>query len=215
MESKGNNILSLQKGTALMLTVTNKAGLMEFPTLVKEVLSTGVLLEPIKHNDKTVNFSAENLHIRVRTSSQHNKPMEWVNCKVSLVSHKGITYHFLQTSSEGKEVNRRESFRVNLSLAGKAQIKEHCGVSDVIVHDISASGFSVIVSGVNAEVGDTCTAQFNDKSTGNNLKLTGKIVRTQLLRDDRVLYGCRFMKRDVPGISEYVARKQLQHRKQK
>lgn len=205
------SILKLPKNSKITITVTEGTSKLQLETIVLEVNEKGLFLKPIQYDGKTLSFNSNSLHVKACSTAINEKPIEWSNCKIALVSYKGIKYHFLQTGSLGLEINRREAFRLPLSLKGKAQLKLHSKSIDVLVHDVSTTGFSIITEGnADTEIGETCTLQFSDTTTYNDFSLTGKIVRMQLLHNNRMLYGCQLLRKNAPGISEYIARKQLE-----
>ena len=112
--------------------------------------------------------------------------------------------YILQVFSDGMKYNRRDSFRVGVSVL--AEFRKGGRTQQVLIRDISVSGFAISdrKNELGLSKGDEVFVKFED--IGHYLDLAGRVVRIEE-REDMIIYGleiCNLCK----DLSSYVSIKQ-------
>lgn len=175
----------------------------------------GLLVECIHSGDKVVGFETETLVIynMYMLDPETDKLHMWKEVQIRKVLLAGKLYHLVQSKDDSTIVNRRDSFRVYIGLKGIAQLGSHRNAYDVVVKDLSESGFSIITTD-DIELNDTTQVRvsFSDNTLRVKFDLNGVIVRKATLPNGTFLYGCTLKGTHVK-LSKYLAKKQLESAK--
>lgn len=115
----------------------------------------------------------------------------------------------MQTQGESQKHNRRDSFRVGISHAAKMRLSGHSD-SDVLIRDISLSGFSITDRGnrLNLSAGNHVDIKLND--LGFEISLSGILVRIDQ-QVDYTIYGFQIDRNDS-SLASYINFKQQKQR---
>ena len=192
-------------GKDVIIEVSKGTNILQFESKSMEIVQDDLLIECVRYNNKVVNLASKNVVVSV-TVDENPLPVKFSDVDMSVVKKDGELYHRVRTAKDGREVNRRESFRVFIGEPGLAQINENTKTRDVLVKDISTTGFA-IVSDDDLDINTNIRLSFIDK--GTQIILQGCVVRKEY-RNNRVIYGCKLVKAPK-GLGNYLARKQRKH----
>ncbi len=196
---------SLEEGCRLNLHISNGLQSLEMgSTLIRHVKDYIALVSFDKYNEQILKF--DNVTINVIYTSNKGIPYIWLNSKV--VHYQG-KYLVQVDPNGGRRFNRRTSFRVGVSHVARMRLSEH-GEVDVMVRDISLSGFSITDrhNELNLTKGTHALLRFED--IGHEIELEGYVVRIDE-SNDYVIYGFVITKA-CRDLSSYVTVKQRKHR---
>ena len=143
------------------------------------------------------------------TYSRNDKaPIVWKGVGCSVVKTKGRVLYKVIASGAGFEVNRREAFRLFVGLEGIARVGTNRRAMDVILKDLSDTGFAFVVD---HEIEDATglSVRLVFKDFDRNYDLTGFIVRLVKVEEEKYVYGCRMTMRNQL-INHYISMKQRQ-----
>lgn len=195
---------SLEPGSRLNLNISNGLNSLEMgSTLVKHV-KDHIALISLDHTEHVLKF--DNVNINVIYTNPEGIPYIWLNAKI--VFYQG-QYLIQLDPNGGRRHNRRCSFRVGVSHHARMRIEGH-GEMDVMVRDISLSGFSITdrKKELNLSKGNHVILRFED--IGHELELEGYVVRIEDAEDYSV-YGF-VITRASNDLSSYVNLKQRRNR---
>ena len=152
------------------------------------------------HYNTTKRLSFEGINIEMEYNFD-GMPIVWKDVKLG--TYKGE--YLMQALSEGVRNNRRNCFRVGVSLGANCQRRGH-GLERVLIRDISLSGFSITdrKKDMGLQIGEDIRISFEDM--GHQIDLRGKVVREEEC-EDVTIYGleiCNLCK----DLSSYVNMKQ-------
>ena len=106
-----------------------------------------VFLEPIRQNNRTLDFSSVRLiNTASVVSDRDDKAYVYHNVKIDYVREEDQGYHRIITPDDVEAVNRRKYFRMYLGTDGVMQGGSHKKTYDITVKDISVNGFAVVCS---------------------------------------------------------------------
>jgi c-di-GMP-binding flagellar brake protein YcgR len=200
------------KGGDIELEVRYNGKSMSFNSNVALIIEQSILIAGIKVDNKTVGFSNQ-CHINFLFKND-GKLYIWENVKVSLIKMNDVIYHKIDLSGEGKQFNRRDTFRMYIGEDMPIYINTAAGPTaiDVLVKDISETGVGFIS---NEELDVERTFRLKLKDNGRIYVLSGIIVRKEILSDiNSFLYGCRFTEKNNI-LGKYIAKKQSEQLRNK
>lgn len=152
----------------------------------------------------------ENVQINMEYIQDNGTPYLWVNVRI----HNHKNQYVLQVVSDGARYNRRNSFRVPISKTARC-IMEKGGGDQVLVKDISLSGFSITdrKKKLKLTMGDRLSISFEDLEY--KIELDGRLVRIEENEENGyIIYG--FVICNVCNdLSAYVNTKQVQNRRRR
>ena len=201
----------LEKGTILSMETRYNNQKMNYEIEIVERFDTSVLIEAIRNEEgKLLDFSSPNLFIDLVLSVDGDKPLIWRHVKMRCVTYRKKVYNQIISDRDGVSFNRRDAVRIYAGVDGKAQVGEHKAGLDVIVKDVSYTGFS-IVSEKNIEdvIDKSVRLVFDDERL--HLDLRAFVVRKEELSNGKYLYGCQ-MENNNLMLQKYVSilqRKQM------
>ena len=173
-------------------------------TLVRHLKDNIALISLENSNGQVLKF--DNLTINIVYTNADGIPYLWVNS--TIVYYQG--QYLLQVRADGgRRHNRRNSFRVGVSHSARLRVPGD-GEYDVLVRDVSLTGFSVTDHNMllNLETGTRAILRFED--IGHELELEGNLVRV-VEEDNFTIYGF-VITRSCRDLSSYVNLKQRQRR---
>lgn len=179
----------------------------EFPSKVIRKVNQGVLVEPIRINGKILSFNSSGggITVSIYMIRDGKPPMLWKGVAVNSIREEEGTLYKISANGEGFEVNRRGAFRLFIGISGVAQLGTNRKAVDVIVKDVSESGFSFVGTEdmdnvINMPV-RLVFADFNQ-----NYSLMGIIVRKVVIGENKIVYGCRLGVRNA-NLEQYISQK--------
>lgn len=205
----------LLPGQKVTLQVNVKGSILSFDTKVQETNTKKqfALLDPIMQGNKGISFKGQDITVDLIVPHDDEKPHIFQNIAILLQKKMdGSLCYFVTCANESMIFNRRENFRCYVGLPTFIQ----CGTSktphDVIIRDVSYTGFSVVCSPeVTLDKGQVIHAHLRDRIEEDfanySFNLYGLVSRTQTLPNGNVLYGCKLNGR-VPGLDQYIMTKE-------
>lgn len=199
-------ITELERETSVTIDIMQGTDKLTFETKVVAPISNGVLIESLKHGDRVLNVSFKGLVILL-TANLEPLPIRFSEVQLETVQYKGEIYHLAKAKREGVEVNRRENFRVYIGEDGMAQINEHKKGREVLVKDVSISGFAIVAK--DDLEADDAKVRLSYKDKESRIILQGQVVRKELIDESKILYGCK-LEKTPDGLAKYLNQKQTE-----
>lgn len=200
-------LADLAENTKLQIEASYKGSKLFYETQVKLTAFNGAFIEPIKQDEKMLEFNSGNLMISVTADIEGAQPILWRECVIKGVKYKNEIFHMITCSRGGLAVNRRGRFRIDMGYTGTIRVGHNKGTLNVVVHDLSASGFSFTSEKNLENLSDEIHLVFVDTDNDTRFNFVGEIVRKQDWHNNRYLYGCKF--KAVNNMVEYyIAKKQ-------
>ena len=198
-------------GAKIVMNVSNRDKMQaKFISRVIKNLGSGILVFPLMHKGRRVNFKGDNVFLHMDVQLKTGESYTFKSCQVVSVRKDGLIFHKISSSMTKGIENRRGEYRCYIGEPAMFNIEGLPDPVSATLKDISASGFGFMLErkiGVELMPGVMVTCSFTDNK-GNPLKSHGKIVRKEKM-NDFVMYGCRSSEQD-PEIAEYV--KQLEEK---
>ena len=195
----------LEPGSRLNLHITNGLQSLEMgSTLSRHIKENIALITLDKYNEQVLTF--ENVSINIIYTNPEGIPYIWLNTKI--VHYQG-QYLIQVDPNGGRRFNRRSSFRVGVSHNARMRLADQ-GEVDVMVRDLSLSGFSITDrrNELNLSKGTHALVRFED--IGHQLELEGHVVRVEE-GEGFTIYGFVITK-SSRDLSSYVSVKQRRNR---
>lgn len=197
----------------MSITVTNGESRMTFPSVIVAVEGNRLYVEPFTYHDAILSFDSSNIAISMIAYQDEKSPYLWQSVKVEKDTLDGKTCHVITSGLSGVKINRRDNFRVFIGLPGTVKINGSEEKHEVIVRDISETGFAVMID-INTKVkinsNDALRVEFYDAVQEQTIVLLGRIVRGAVL-EKYYLFGCRTLQ-DGGMSKKYISNKQLEKR---
>jgi hypothetical protein len=166
-----------------------------------------IVLDPVRRNDKLVNFAGGNVVNHMVALVDGNRPFIWKN--ISIINMKLPVYgsvHVVLSAREGAAYNRRKSDRAEVNCEGTLRIRttEHETVHTVTIKNLSESGIAFITGEKHGfEKGSGCLLDFQDG--GYSFHFDAVVLRIE--RDGSgYTMACRNRQRSGP-IASYVSQR--------
>lgn len=208
----GKKLSEMQSGAKVHLTASAGLNTLEFDTSIVQAGEGHIIVEPIKHDDKILNFSNNDIikNIVVETEPL---PEKYINVEVGITMLDNKKYHIVLCDKEGIQVNRRDDFRVYVGSYVNAQLASINVTTEAILKDVSIGGFSLVIrseeiDGIVGWVGQQIKAVFyHDGKERIPMVFIGEVVREESLEDGRIVVGCKSLRKPF-GIEKFIAEKQ-------
>ena len=205
----------LTAGLSLSFLIHLNTEQLQFESRILEVYPRRhtLLAEGVFTDGKIIAFRGKGLIVDLLVTLPEEKPQLFKNVTVNVVKHKDSTLCYTVYSIAGSKVyNRRQSYRCYIGIETAIQCGLNRAAHDVIIKDISYSGFAVVSKeDLQLEINQTVHAVLNDymEETAEtfNFHLYGLIARVQELENGLFLYGCR-LNNPVPGLEQYIVKKE-------
>lgn len=197
----------------MSITISNQRSDITLNSEIAFVRENKLYVEPFEHNGVILNFNSGAVAISMIAYQEEKAPYLWKIVHIGREFIDGKHYHVITSDVAGVRINRRENFRVFIGLDGKATILGKDVPFDVMVKDVSESGFAILVdvtSEIKINKNEAVMIDFYDKDVDEKYTLTGRVVRAEVT-ERYILYGCRLLK-DNGSMRRYIANKQLAHR---
>lgn len=182
-------LLELTEKSKLNLEIHINGHDLEFKSKVYAKVNDNILIEPVRVNEKVVNFESGLVLIDILFIREAKSPIVWKRVLLKNIVYNNKTYYKVIPSADGFEVNRRSAFRLYIGILGVAQVGVNSMAYNIIVKDISESGYSFVSDeDIEKPLKSTVRLVFldNDKS----YILTGILVRKEKVNDKKYIYGC-------------------------
>lgn len=195
----------IEVGSRILLSLSNGNKTMEMGATIARHLKDNIALIALDTTNGQV-LKFDNVTINIIYTNPEGIPYIWTNS--TIVYYQG--QYLLQVKADGgQRHNRRNCFRVGVSHYARLRITGR-GESDVVVRDISLTGFSVTdrKKELNLTQGTHAILRYED--IGHELELEGNVVRIEEA-EDYIIYGFVITK-SSRDLSSYVNLKQKQKR---
>lgn len=206
-------IRELDPSFKMSITISNQQSQMTLNSEIAFVNGDKLYVTPFEHNGVILNFNSGAVAISMIAYQEEKTPFLWKIVHINRETVDGVNYHVITSEVSGVKINRRENFRVFVGIDGKATILGKEVPFDVMIKDVSESGFAILVdltSQVKINKNEAVMIDFYDKTIDERFNLTGRVVRAEVT-ERYVLYGCRLLK-DTGIMRKYIANKQLANR---
>lgn len=206
-------IRELTTSFKMSITISNQQSSMTLNSDIAFVEGDKLYVTPFEHNGVILNFNSNTIVVSMIAYQEEKTPYLWKIVHIARENIDGVSYHVITSDVVGVKINRRENFRVFIGVDGKATILGKDVPFDVMVKDVSESGFAILVditSEVKINKNEAVMIDFYDKDVDEKFTLAGRVVRAEVT-EKYVLYGCRLLK-DNGLMRRYIANKQLAHR---
>ena len=206
-------IRELDPSFKMSITISNQQSQMTLNSEIAFVNGDKLYVTPFEHNGVILNFNSGAVAISMIAYQEEKTPFLWKIVHINRETVDGVNYHVITSEVSGVKINRRENFRVFIGIDGKATILGKDVPFDVMIKDVSESGFAILVdltSQVKINKNEAVMIDFYDKTIDERFNLTGRVVRAEVT-ERYVLYGCRLLK-DTGIMRKYIANKQLANR---
>lgn len=216
----GKKLSEMANGLKVHLTVSSGLEQLEFETSVVEAGEGHIIVEPVKHNDKILNFSNKEVIKNIIVDSQP-LPEKYINVDVEITMYENKKHHIILSDKEGIPINRRNEFRVYIGSYVTAQIANVNQSVEAILKDVSIGGFSLVirkegVDGVVGWTGQVIKAVYYHGNNKNRIPMVfiGQVVREEDVDEERVIVGCRSLRQPF-GIEKFIADRQREELRRK
>ena len=180
---------------------------ISFDVTCYQNLKKGLVVELITSEDgRPIDFSSDFVQTDLYFLRENQSPYIWENVSIKRFYYDDRYVHVIIPSVKGHKLNRRNYFRVSVGLPGIARLGFNRKPADVLVHDISYSGFALVTNKeYEIHLKDSVRITYDDDN--QHIVLNGVCIRKKTLSDTRVLYGCLFETRK-PQIKDYILKRQ-------
>lgn len=206
-------IRELTPSFKMSITISNQQSSMTLNSDIAFVDGDKLYVTPFEHNGVMLNFNSNAVVLSMIAYQEEKTPYLWKIVHIARENIDGVNYHVITSDVVGVKINRRENFRVFVGIDGKASIIGKDVAFDVLIKDVSESGFAILVditSEIKINKNEAVLIDFYDSSIDERFNLAGRVVRAEV-SDRYILYGCRLLK-DNDLMRRYIANKQLVNR---
>lgn len=192
---------TIPEGSRLNLHISSGPKSVELgATIVKHIKPYIAAVELDNMQGRAVKF--ENVVINAVYTNENGIPYMWLHCAIVYFQKQ----YLIQVSPEGgRRYNRRSSFRVGVSHPAMMHIEGH-GFQEVMVRDISLSGFSVTDRRRTLNLSKGASASLKFEDMGQQIEVSGRVVRVEDT-EDYIIYAFVITK-SCRDLSTYVTLKQ-------
>jgi len=203
-------LVEIPENSNLIFELNLNGQRFEFPSKCIDVSGSCILAEPIKVNGKVLNFKTqESMTVNLIMIREDKSPFVWKGVGVNVVTDKtNKTFYKVAASADGYEMNRRGAFRLFVGITGVAQMGINKKALDVIVKDVSESGFSYVSNeDIENVLNMPVRLVFGDLNM--NFSLMGIVVRKVVIDEKKIVYGCQLSTNNA-NLVKYISEKQRQ-----
>lgn len=196
----------------MSITIANDRTNITLSSEICFVVGESLYVEPFVYEGALLNFDSKRVKVSMLVYEPDKSPFMWQLVHVEKGVQDGKVYHVITSAVTGNKVNRRSNFRQFIGIEGTVSIAGGKPI-DIMVKDISFSGYSILVDMVEKTViqrNDMLMLNFYDKAFDSTFNILGRVVRTDQT-DKYKLFGCK-MTTENPVIDKYIANKQLEKR---
>ncbi len=201
----GIKLSEIESGHKIKLLLSNDSNHMEMDAIVLKHIQDHIsIISLCYESDRPLNF--EKVKIEIEYTTEEGIPYIWHTAQITSFQ----SGYVLQVKNDGVRYNRREYFRVGVSMNGRMKIMGR-GEKTVMVRDVSLTGFSITdrKKDLNLQMDQEITLHFED--LGHILNLAGTVVRIDE-HEDMIIYGFMInnLCKDLPS---YITTKQRQRKR--
>lgn len=216
----GKKLSEMTSGLKVHLTVTSGNDQLEFETSVVQAGEGHIIVEPVKYNNRILNFSNRSI-IKDIIIDCLPLPEKYTDVDIETTMFENKKHHIVLCDREGTAVNRRNEFRVYVGSHVTAQLATLNQSVEAILKDVSIGGFSLVIrregiDGIVGWKGQIIKAVYYRE--GNKTKVPmvfiGQVVREEDVDEGRVLVGCKSLRQPF-GIEKFVAEMQREELQRK
>lgn len=199
-------ITELKPDTEIAFEIVYGTEVHEFASKVTEIRNDFIVTAPIRIEGRVLGLSSSSVIVNLVYKREEKAPIVWKQVAVSVVSYKKNTVYKVQQTMDGREVNRRGSYRLYVGVSGVVQLGNNQKAVEVTVKDISEGGFSFVCNEDLDNI-DRGTVHLLFKDGDRTISINGIIVRKIAVNKGRFLYGC-LINLKTPLIAHYINLKQ-------
>lgn len=201
-------LMEIKPETKVIFELDMNGQNFEFPSVVIGTEKNGILTEPIRVSGKILSFENSTVKVNLIMNRDGMPPIVWKGVGITVISTKGGSKYKLIAGGEGVQVNRRESFRLFIGMRGVVQIGANKKAIEIIVKDVSDTGFSFVSDEDYEDVQNKpVRLVFNDFN--QSFSLIGLIVRKVVIDEKKIIYGCKLGSPNS-RLTHYITEKQRQ-----
>lgn len=215
----GRKLSEMESGLKVHLTVTAGLEQLEFETSVVQAGEGHIIVEPVKYNDKILNFSNKSVIKNIVVDTEP-LPEKYINVDVEITMLEDKKYHIVLSDKEGIPINRRNDFRVYIGSYVTAQLSSINSSVEAILKDVSIGGFSLVIrtEGIDGIVGwagqHIKVVYYHGGKERIPMVFIGEVVREEEVEEGRIVVGCRSLRQPF-GIEKFIAAKQREELRRK
>ena len=199
-------LINITEGTEITVKAYSEFDSISFNTKCVQVLGDSILVESIKKEKEPINFKSDIVKIDVLIIKEGQSPIIWKNVSITYIAYLNQEFHYITAFSEGFHFNRRNAYREYLGIVGTVQIGFNNMAYDIIVKDISSSGFSFVSPDNLDIIGQLAHLVFQDKDK-ISFNINAQVVRKQIIYEKKIVYGCETTMNNST-IENYIIKKQ-------
>ena len=161
-------------------------------------------------DEKVVNVDSSKFIVDLYYYSKSILRCYYWRCARVVTIYRPQPCYIISSEINSQEVNRRMSYRLEMSAPAVVQIGENKKVFDAFIHDISTTGFSFNVDDRAKEAskeGTVISAVFDDSVTLDHFRLTGRCKHIEALSRGFLRLGCQLIRSSMP-LELYISKKQ-------
>lgn len=196
----------LDNGENIKYQIKIKNNLFEFDGRVLGSNKSGLLLSPVSVNGRVFRFDNTDTSLSIIYGYENELPIIWENVTCQTITFDTRKIYRVSETSEGVQYNRRGAFRLNIMVNCVVKMCNDTKIEVAKLRDVSKTGFSVILD---KDISDTINTGIRVMFTddGEDINISGMVVRKASYSNGRVLYGCRLM-HNGNNFDSYMSNKQ-------
>lgn len=210
-------LADLSPGQSILISVHVGDQQLEFESeleLVNNKKHIAYLAPIIKHN-KLLTFNAKGIFTDLIVNLPDSKPYIFRNMVLNAMKKEDGSFCYgVLDNAEGLTLNRRGAFRCSIDCNAILRIGSMHKTYNVIIRDVSVTGFSFIFSDTEedpCDIGQMVHCVLNDflEETFDkfSFQLYGMVVRKVELENGKIIHGCK-LTATVRGLDNYIAKKE-------
>ena len=196
----------LDNGENIKYQIKIKNNLFEFDGRVLGSNKSGLLLSPVSVNGRVFRFDNTDTSLSIIYGYENELPIIWENVTCQTITFDTRKIYRVSETSEGVQYNRRGTFRLNIMVNCVVKMCNNTKIEVAKLKDVSKTGFSVILD---KDISDTINTGIRVMFTddGEDINISGIVVRKASYSNGRGLYGCRLM-HTGNNFNSYMSNKQ-------
>lgn len=209
-------IEELQPDQKISLLVNANGTPMVFESKVQDVYAKKhfVLIDAVYYEEKALSFRGKSVVVNMLVHPENEPPRLFKNVSSTLLKKNDGTFCYcIRTIAESVAYNRRDTFRCYVGLPSSIQCGPNNAAHEIIIRDISASGYSIVCdSRIALDLNHLIHVVLNDtvETPGREqyiFHLYGLVKRIEELENGSILYGCK-LNNYVNGLEKYLMLKE-------
>lgn len=170
----GVKLSELEEGCSLSIRVRGKDETIQISASYLKLIRADAILISL-HFDTQKRISFDNVATDMEFAKDGELPIIWHNVKV--LSFKSD--YVVQVFSDGTKYNRRNSYRVGVSIPARVTVSGSGLPAMVMIKDVSLTGFAVSdrKKEISLQTGELLSVAWEDN--GHKLNLAGRLVRIE------------------------------------